>query len=161
MIRPATEADAAGIAALWNHWIRDTAVTFSSTEKTAADIAAMIGDRLRQGHVTLVAQEELLSGFASYAQFRGGAGYASCMEHTVLLAPMARGRGIGRHLLTAVESHASAQGAHQMIAAISGENPAGIAFHSAQGYARVATLADAGFKFGRFMDLVLMQKFLS
>ena len=66
-----------------------------------------------------------------------------------------------RALLQAVEAHARAGGAHQMIAGVSGENPDARAFHAAQGYHEVAILREAGFKFGRFMNLVLMQKFLS
>lgn len=157
MIRPATLADAAAIAALWNPWILDTAITFASVEKTAADIGAMIETR----PCFFVAETTSLLGFATYSQFRGGNGYATCMEHTVILSPDARGQGAGRALLQAVEAHARAGGAHQMIAGVSGENPDARAFHAAQGYHEVATLREAGFKFGRFMDLVLMQKFLS
>jgi phosphinothricin acetyltransferase len=157
VIRPATLADAAAIAALWNPWIRDTAITFASVEKTAADIVSLIEAR----PCFFVAETTGLLGFATYGQFRGGDGYATCMEHTVILSPDARGQGAGRALLQAVEAHARAGGAHQMIAGVSGENPDARAFHAAQGYHEVAILREAGFKFGRFMNLVLMQKFLS
>jgi L-amino acid N-acyltransferase len=161
MIRPATATDAPAIAALWNPWIRDTAITFNPVEKTAQDVTAMIADRDRLGHATFVAQDGGLLGFATYAQFRGGVGYATCMEHTIVLAPAARGRGAGRALMAALEDHARTAGAHQMIAGVSGENAEGIGFHAACGYAHIATVPEAGFKFGRFIDLVLMQKILS
>lgn len=157
MIRPATAADAEALAALWNPWIRDTAITFNADEKSAADLAGMIASR----PCFLVYANNGLQGFATYSQFRGGVGYATCMEHTVVLAPNARGRGVGRALLAAVEAHARAAGAHQMIAGVSGENAEGRAFHAAMGYQQIALVREAGFKFGRFMDLVLMQKFLS
>jgi L-amino acid N-acyltransferase len=160
MIRRATVDDAAGIAELWNPWIRDTVITFNSVEKSVGDVATMIADRHRLGHATFVAGDGPLLGFASYAQFRGGVGYASCMEHTVILAPAARGHGTGRALLAAVEDHARAAGAHQMIAGVSGEHAEAIGFHAAMGYAQIATVREAGVKFGRFIDLVLMQKFL-
>jgi phosphinothricin acetyltransferase len=160
VIRRATAADAAAIAVLWNPWIRDTAVTFNSAEKAPGDVAAMIRERDRLGHATFIAEADTLLGFVSYAQFRGGIGYATCMEHSVILAPEARGQGAGRALMQAAEDHARTAGAHQMIGGVSGENAAGIAFHAALGYAHVATIREAGFKFGRFMDLVLMQKFL-
>jgi L-amino acid N-acyltransferase len=160
-LRRATTGDAAAIAALWNPWIRDSAITFNALEKTPQDVAVLIADRDRLGHATFVAADGALLGFATYAQFRGGVGYATCMEHTIVLAPAARGRGAGRALMTAVEDHARAAGAHQMIAGVSGENADGIAFHARLGYTKIATVAQAGHKFGRFIDLVLMQKFLS
>lgn len=160
LIRRATGADAKTIAALWNPYIRDTAVTFTPSEKTASDVAQMIDDHDRRGHATFVAVDGGLLGFATYAQFRAGAGYATCMEHSIMLAPPARGRGVGRGLMTALCDHATAAGAHQMIAGISAENPDGQAFHARMGFATLARVPQAGFKFGRFIDLVLMQKFL-
>ncbi len=160
LIRMATEDDSPAIAALWNPYIRDTAVTFNPVEKSAEDVARMIADRSRAGHATFIAEDAGLLGFASYAQFRGGAGYATCMEHSILLDPKARGRGAGRRLIGALCSHAAAAGAHQMIAGVSAENPDGIAFHARLGFAEIARVPEAGFKFGRHIDLVLMQKFL-
>ena len=160
LIRPATVVDAAAIAALWNPYIRDTAVTFNAVEKSADDVARMIDERQGLGHATFVALADGLLGFASYAQFRAGVGYATAMEHSILLAPEAQGRGAGRALIAAICDHAAAAGAHQMIAGVSGENPSGIAFHAALGFAEVARIPQAGRKFGRFIDLVLMQKFL-
>lgn len=161
MIRPATAADAPALAALWNPVIRDTAVTFNAQEKTPQDIATMIAQRHADGHAFLVATKGNLMGFATYSQFRGGIGYARSMEHTILLAPEAQGRGIGRALMSALESHARSAGAHCLFAGVSAENPAGRAFHARIGFAEVAILQQAGYKFGRYMDLVLMQKFLS
>ncbi|WP_225027853.1 GNAT family N-acetyltransferase [Xinfangfangia pollutisoli] len=162
MIRPATFADAAALADLWNPWITGTAITFNSVPKSPEDIAAMIEARQAAGHAFLVAEDREggLAGFASYAQFRGGAGYARCMEHSVILAPGARGHGLGRALMQAVEAHARAAGAHLMVAAVSGENPDGRAFHERLGYRLVGTVPGAGWKFGRSMDLWLLSKAL-
>ncbi|MBC7740443.1 MAG: N-acetyltransferase [Candidatus Saccharibacteria bacterium] len=159
MIRPATAADAATLADLWNPWITDTAITFAATPKTPDDLALMIATR--PAFFISQAQGTNVQGFATYSQFRSGDGYATCMEHTIIFAPTARNKGLGRALLTAVEAHAAAHGAHQMIAGISAENPAGLAFHAAMGYTEIARLRDAGRKFDRFIDLVLMQKFLT
>jgi L-amino acid N-acyltransferase YncA len=162
MIRPATVLDAAAIAQIWNPWIRDTAVTFNAVEKRPEDMAGMIVARTTAGHGFLVADEDgAVLGFATYAQFRGGVGYARTMEHSILLAPDVRGRGLGRTLLTAVETHAHDAGAHQMLAGVSAENADGLHFHRAMGYGECARIRDAGHKFGRYMDLVLLQKFLS
>ncbi len=157
MIRPATAADAGAIAAIWNPVILDTAVTFESVPKTPADVAALIAAR----PVFLVAEAAGgIAGFASCGQFRSGTGYARTMEHTIVLAPAARGRGLGRALMAGIEDRARARRAHSIFAGVSAENPDGIAFHAAVGYAEVARLRAVGWKFGRWMDLVLMQKFL-
>lgn len=163
MIRLAFADDAADLAGLWNPWIKDTVITFNPVEKTPDDIAKLIEDRHAARHAVFVARDvdETLLGFATYAQFRAGVGYAACMEHTIVLAPDARGKGAGRALMGAVETHARDHGAHQMIAAITGENTAAQAFHAALGYGHIAKIPQAGFKFGRFLDLVLMQKFLT
>lgn len=161
MIRPAAEADIPGILAIWNPVIRDTVVTFNSAQKSPEDLARMIADRNAAGHAFLVADDGAgVAGFATYSQFRGGVGYARTMEHTVILAPGAGGRGLGRALMAGIEDHARAGGAGSMFAGVSAENPEGRAFHAAIGYAEVAVLSRVGFKFGRWFDLVLMQKFL-
>ena len=161
MIRDATAEDAPGIAAIWNPVIRDTAITFNATEKTDADIAAMIRDRQQAGHAFLVDDEDgEIAGFATYSQVRGGVGYARTMEHTILLSPQAQGAGLGRALMSAIENHARSAGAISLFAGVSAENPAGRAFHARIGFTEVAILQRVGHKFGREMDLVLMQKFL-
>lgn len=162
LIRAATPADCAAIAAIWNPVIRDSLITFTTAEKTAAGLAALIADKAAAGHGVLVAADPTggIAGFATYGQFRAGPGYAATMEHTIILAPAARRHGIGRALLRATEDHARAGGAHSLFAGVSGGNPAGRDFHTAMGYALVATLPRVGHKFGRWLDLWLMQKFL-
>lgn len=157
-IRPVAPDDYPAILALWNPIIRDTTVTFSSEEKTPATLAALVDERRAAGREFFVADDGGLQGFASYVQFRGGNGYAHAMEHTVILGAGARGRGLGRALMAAVEDHARAAGHHTMHAGVSGENAAGIAFHSRLGYRTVGIVPEAGWKFGRWLDLVLMQK---
>ena len=161
-IRPATHADIPALLAIWNPVIRDTAVTFNAIEKTTADLAQMIADKASAGHAFLVAEADgAVLGFASYGQFRGGIGYAHTMEHTIILGSNARGRGLGRALMLAIEDHARAGGAHSIFAGVSAENPEGRAFHAAMGYVQRVTLPAVGYKFGRWMDLHLMQKFLT
>ncbi|MDJ0626646.1 MAG: GNAT family N-acetyltransferase [Rhodobacter sp.] len=161
MVRTAVTADAPAVAAIWNPVIRDTEITFNTVEKTPEDLAGLFAERQAAGHAFLVAEKRgRILGFAAYSQFRGGVGYARTMEHTVILAPDHRGRGIGRTLVSAVEDHARAGGAHSMFAGVSSGNPDGVAFHGALGYVEVARLRQVGWKFGKFFDLCLMQKFL-
>jgi phosphinothricin acetyltransferase len=161
MIRPAEPRDLAAIMAFWNPMIRNTTVTFSSEEKTPEGLTRMIADRRAAGAEFLVAEEAgQVLGLATYAQFRGGNGYAHAMEHTIILAPEAQGRGLGRALMTALERHARAAGAHVLVAGVSAENAAGIAFHAAVGFTETGRMPEVGRKFGRWLDLVLMQKTL-
>ncbi len=162
ILRPAAAADAGPIAALWNPVIRETAATFTTLEKTPEGLAAEIAARLADGKAFLLAEAQgTLLGFATYFQFRAGPGYAHTMEHTIILAPAARGRGVGRALMSGLEDHAQRAGVHALWAGVSAENPAGIAFHSAIGFTTIARLPEVGYKFGRWMDLVLMQKILA
>ncbi len=162
MIRDATAADAPAIAAIWNPVIRDTTITFNAVEKTLDDITTMIATRQADGHAVLVAERAgTVAGFATYAQFRPGVGYARAMEHTILLSPAAQGAGLGRALLLSLEARARTAGSATLIGGVSAENTAGRAFHTRMGYTQVAILQRVGFKFGRALDLVLMQKFLS
>ena len=160
-LRPATPADIPALLALWNPLIETTMVTFASDPKTADGLAQTLVDKAAQEYPFIVADDGTLRGFATYGQFRAGNGYARAMEHTIILADTARGRGLGRALMTAVEDHARARNRHSMIAGVSGGNPDGRAFHAAIGYDLVATVPQVGWKFGRYWDLWLMQKILT
>lgn len=157
IVRPARPADAPRITAIQNPVIRDTAITFNPVEKTEAEIVRAIRDM----PCFLVAEDvDRILGFASYDQFRKGKGYARTMEHTIILAPEARGQGVGRALLAAIEDHARAANVGSLWAGVSAENPQGVAFHTRAGFEEIARLPCVGYKFGRWMDLVLMRKWL-
>jgi phosphinothricin acetyltransferase len=156
VIRSARPEDAAAIAAIWNHVIRHTTQTFTTAEKDVGALATQIG-----AQPCLVAEEGgAVLGFVTWSQFRNGPGYAFTAEHSVHVADGARGHGLGRALMVAAEDAARAAGLHSMIAGVAGENTGGAAFHAAVGYREIARLPEVGWKFGRWHDLVLMQKML-
>ena len=155
IIRDATQGDAAAISAFWSPLILHSVVTFNSIAKAPRDVCDMIRDR----PCFLVAEVVGAAvGFVTYDQFRGGVGYAHTMEHTIILAPEAQGQGAGRALMLAAMEHARARQVHSLVAGVSGENAAGVTFHANLGFEQVAVLPEVGRKFGRWMDLVLMQK---
>lgn len=157
MIRVATSEDTAVIQSLWNLAIRETLITFNSVEKSLSEVAQAV----TAYDAFFVADEGgQVLGFAGYGDFRAGIGYAHTKEHTIMLAPEARGKGLGRALMQVVEDHARAQKVHSMIAGVSGSNPMGVPFHAAIGYANVGVVPQAGRKFDQWHDLVLMQKLL-
>lgn len=162
VIRPATPRDAAGIGAIWNAVIRDTAISFWPTERDEDEIAAIIDDRQQAGFQVFVAESGgRIAGFALYAQFRAGFGYSRCMEHTIYIAPDMQGRGLGYSLMAAVEDHARAAGRRLMIGVITGDNAGSILFHRKLGYAEWGRIPAAGWKFSRWHDAVLMGKDLT
>lgn len=157
-IRPAGRVDARAVAAIWNAEILCGVSTFNSVPKEVVEIEALIG--ARQGAFLVAETEGAVAGFATFGAFRGGVGYARTMEHTIYLDAAARGRGLGRELMLALEARARSDRVHCLIAAIGGENREGIAFHAALGFVETGRLPQVGRKFSRWMDLVLMQKIL-
>jgi len=160
-IRQATQDDCARIVEIWNPIIRDTEATFNSIEKTPESLARELAAKAASDRPFLLAidQGDIL-GFATYDQFRGSNGYRHTMEHTIILPPKSHGKGLGRQLMAAIEDHARARAVHSMFAGVSHRNEAGIAFHLALGYVKVARLPEVGYKFDRWYDLVLLQKLL-
>lgn len=157
-VRQARPDDAALIAAITNSIIRDTLVTFTTEERSTEAIAKDIRAR---GPSYLVAEDQgMVLGFATYGMFRSGPGYANTREHSIQLAEGARGKGTGRALMTELEAVARADGVHVLVAGISSANPPAIAFHEAVGFQRVGLMPEVGFKWGQWLDLVLMQKIL-
>ncbi len=156
-VRLAGAADAAAVADILNHYIRHTTVSFKPHEYSQSDVERLIGD----APALFVAEADgRIVGYATYNQFRNGPGYARTMEHSILLAPDARGLGAGRALMAAVEEHARRAGVGSLWAGVSGENPDGVAFHRAIGFEEVAVLPKVGYKFGRWIDLTLLRKWL-
>ena len=156
-VRPVRRADAAEVTEILNHYIRETTVSFKSLEYTLDQTEAMI----EAAHGFFVAEHGgRVVGYASYGQFRNGNGYGRTMEHSILMAPGTGGKGMGRALMEALEAHARAGGVGSLWAGVSGENPAGVAFHKAIGFEEVAVLPKIGYKFGRWIDLTLLRKWL-
>lgn len=158
IVRPARPEDASQIVRIWNGVIADTAFTFTTETKSEVRIVADIADR--DAAFQVCEADGLVVGFATYFAFRGGPGYAFTKEHSIILDGSARGLGAGRALMTALEGHARKNDVHSLWAGISGENPDAVGFHAALGFTHVARLPEVGFKFARWMDLVLMQKIL-
>jgi L-amino acid N-acyltransferase len=101
-----------------------------------------------------------LLGFASYGQFRAWPAYKYSVEHSLYVAQGHRGKGIGRALLAAIVERARAQQYHNVIGGIDADNAISIALHERLGFERCGVVRHAGFKFGRWLDLVFYQKLL-
>jgi len=99
-------------------------------------------------------------GFGTYGQFREKIGYQYTVEHSVYVANEYIGKGIGKLLLTELIQFAKLQGMHVMIGGIDAENTDSIAFHKKFGFVENGIIKEAGFKFGRWLDLLFMQLIL-
>jgi len=160
-IRGAVISDSKAIMDIWNPVIRDTLITFTNTQKCSADLQLMIAEKAAIDHPFLVAvHKDVVQGFATYGPFRNGTGYVHTMENSIMLAKTAQGRGVGRMLLNALVDHARSHDIHSLIAGISGENKGAIGFHHHCGFIEIARIPEVGYKFDRWLDLILMQKYL-
>ncbi|MFT5065868.1 MAG: phosphinothricin acetyltransferase [Yoonia sp.] len=155
MIRPANARDASDIAAIWNHAIRHTTITFNPVEKTVPEVAELM---THDAPCLVFTDGPRVLGFARYSQFRGGDGYRFSVEHTIMLHDDAHGKGAGRGLIDSLCTHAKDAGKHTMYAGVSAENQGAVDFHTKMGFTIAAVLPEVGHKFGRWLDLVLMQK---
>jgi L-amino acid N-acyltransferase YncA len=164
-LRDAIDADAVAINELYNATVPTTTVAWTEELVSLAARHAWMHEQQQVGNPILVADVEgQIAGFASYDDFRNSVkwpGYRFTVEHTIHVGADAQGIGIGSALLRLLLERATAAGNHVMIGAIDGGNEGSIRFHARHGFVEVARLPEVGFKFGRWLDLVLMQRTLT
>jgi L-amino acid N-acyltransferase len=161
-IRAAEMDDLAQITAIYNDVVA-TSTAIYATQASSLDARAEWLLQRRQGdYPVLVAQDgEAVLGFASFGEFRGAwNGYRYSVEHSVHIRADARGKNVGRRLVEALFPLATARGKHVMIGAVDAANEGSIRFHERLGFERAGHLREVGHKFGRWLDLVFMQRFL-
>jgi L-amino acid N-acyltransferase len=160
-IRQATAADMAGLAAVYNDVLTTSTVIFSDKPVTVEDRVAWLEGRSKQGFPVLVADAGgSVAGFASYADFRAWPGYRYSAEHSIHVHRDHRGAGVGRELMQALFAKAREQDMHVMVAGVDASNTGGIAFHERLGFEQAGRAREVGRKFGRWLDLIFLQKFL-
>jgi L-amino acid N-acyltransferase len=160
LIRDAREDDLPGILAIYNHVIAHTTAVYTDTPAPLADREAWFEARRAGGFPVLVADDGGVIGFASFGDFRPWPGYARTVEHSVHVARDSRGRGIGTALVARLIEEARARGKHVMIGGIDAANAASIALHCRLGFVEAGTLREVAQKFGRWLDLLFMQRML-
>lgn len=162
MIRDATVADAAAIAAIYAHHILHGVASYETDPPSANAMGERLERVLRRNWPWLVFERDgLVAGYAYATQMRDRAAYRYTFEDSVYVAAEHVGQGIGRSLLTALIERVDRLGARQMIAVIGGAEPASIALHARLGFREVGRLEGAGYKFGRWLDSVYMQRAIS
>ena len=162
LIRPSTLADLPAITAIYAHAVLHGTGTFEIEAPDEAEMARRRDDVLSKGLPWLVAQaDDQVLGYAYANHFRPRRAYRFCLENSIYLAAQARGQGLGRLLLTELVGRCEAAGARQMLAVIGDADNAGsIGVHAALGFEHCGVLKAAGWKFDRWLDVVLMQRSL-
>ncbi len=160
-IRDAAPADLEAIAAIYGESVR-TGVASYELEPPQLDemrrrYAAVIAGR----YSYLVAQiDGKIAGYAYASAFRPRPAYRYLVEDSIYIDERWRGRGIGTHLLGELIERCETQGLRQMVAVIGGAAPASIALHRKAGFRTVGRIEASGYKFGRWLDTLFMQRAL-
>ncbi|MDR1265697.1 MAG: GNAT family N-acetyltransferase [Propionibacteriaceae bacterium] len=158
LIRPWAEADREPTRAIFNQAVAETTTVWRWRQVDPPGWEAFCQAHRSGRHSFLVAEESgQVVGFAATGPFRVPDGYELTGEDAIYIAPSAQGRGLGRALLGALIVSARAQGLHQLVAAVNAANTASLALHRKLGFAQVGLLPQCGHKFGRWLDLALLQ----
>ena len=160
-LRPATLADAAAIAAIYNHEVENTTATFDLVPRSLAEQEKWLADRTGafSAIVAVNAEGEVL-GFGALSPYKERAAYRTSVEDSVYVDRSLSRRGIGRLLLTALLEVARESGFHAVFARIEASGAASRALHEACGFRLVGVEIEVGRKFNRWLDMVLLQKML-
>lgn len=163
IIRDATAGDAEALAAIYGHHVLHGFGTFEEEPPSPADMAGRRAAVAALGLPYLVAEDAgRVRGFAYASAFRPRAAYRYTAEDSVYIAPDAQGRGIGKAVLSEVIARCEALGLRQLMAVIGDSGNAGsIGLHTSLGFTRAGMGQGVGFKKGRWVDIVFMQKALN
>lgn len=157
-IRFATKEDCAAIAAIYNHAVINTAAIWN--EKTVDTDNRIAWFEARQfGNFPVLVSEEngVITGYASYGDWRAFDGFRHTVEHSVYVHPEHQGKGLGNALLGALIIEARRRGKHVMVAGIESQNHASLHLHEKHGFVTTGQMPQVGTKFGRWLDLTFMQ----
>lgn len=161
-LRPATGADLPAITAIYADSVLNGTASYELAAPDEAEMARRFEAITGQGYPYLAAVDAdgALLGYAYASAFRTRPAYRWLVEDSIYLAPAARGRGIGRALLDRLVADCTVLGFRQMVAVIGGASPASVAVHRAGGFEMTGVLKGTGFKHGKWLDTVLMQRAL-
>jgi L-amino acid N-acyltransferase YncA len=162
VIRGAAPADIPAITHIYTHAVEHGTATFEIEPPDEAEMARRLQALLAREFPYLVAERlGRVVGYAYAGPYRDRRAYDWCVEDTIYIAPEFHRRGIGRDLLTRLVSAAEARGFRQMIGVIGDSaNTASVAVHAAAGFRLIGTFQAIGYKHGRWLDTVLMQRSL-
>ncbi len=153
-------ADLGSIQAIYAHHVLNGLASFEEAPPAPQEMRRRFDEIAGRGLPYLVLElDGVLAGYGYCAPYRARSAYRYALEDSVYVRPDMVGRGVGRALLGALVARCAELGYRQLVAVIGGSaNRASIALHASQGFVRVGTLRSVGFKFGRWVDSVFMQR---
>lgn len=162
LIRDANPADVAGITDIYNDAVAHTTAIWNEQTVDLANRLAWLAERNKAGYPVLVAVDDhdAVLGYASFGDWRAWDGYRHTAEHSVYVRTDQRGLGIGEALLRELMQRAQQSGKHVLVAGIEANNAASIKLHQKLGFQQTGHLPQVGSKFGRWLDLVFLQRIL-
>ena len=159
VIRDAAAGDLPQILGIYNEVIATTTAVYSESPVTLEDRETWWRSRIAASYPVLVASDATgIVGFSSFGDFRAWPCFRSTVEHSVHVRADRRGAGLGARLVVPLFERASALQKHVMIAAIDAQNEASLRLHRRLGFVQAGYFREVGFKFGRWLDLVFMQR---
>ena len=158
-IRDALDTDLAGILRIYNDAVENSTAIWNDRIVDLDNRRAWLAERHDQGYPVLVAIDEggQVAGYASFGPWRPHDGFRHTVENSVYVSPDHRGSGIGRSLMQALIERARMLEKHVMVAFIESENRASVHMHQQLGFIHVGQMRQVGCKFGRWLDLTMMQ----
>ena len=158
-IRNVTEQDAEAIAAIYAHHVLHGTASYDTEPPLLADTLAKIRRIAAPSWPFLAAEmDRALVGYAYATQLRDRQGYRFSAEDSIYVHPEWTGRGVGKALLSELLRRSESCGFRTIIAVIGGAEPSSVALHASLGFKQVGRLERVGFKFGRWLDTVYMQR---
>jgi len=157
------EAHAAAILAILNEAIVNSTALYDYKPRTAENMVTWFATKRANGFPVIGVEDESgkLLGFASYGTFRAFPAYKYTVEHSVYVDSAHRGKGLGRTLMEAIVEEAVKRDVHVMVGAIDAANAGSIALHQSLGFEHSGTVRQAGFKFGRWLNVAFYQRILA
>ncbi|WES70431.1 GNAT family N-acetyltransferase [Superficieibacter sp. HKU1] len=157
-LRYACQDDCAAIAEIYNLAVLHTAAIWNDKTVDVDNRIAWFEARKLAGYPVLVSEEDgVVTGYASFGDWRAFDGFRHTVEHSVYVHPDHQGKGLGRELLAQLIVEAQRIGKHVMVAGIESQNQASLRLHSKLGFITTGQMPQVGTKFGRWLDLTFMQ----
>ena len=161
-IRPATQADLTGILEIYNEAVLNTTATYDYEPRTLEHRVAWLEDHIRTNYPVFVAVDDTgrVVGWSALNRYHDRMGYRFTTENSIYVAADRRGKGVGKLLMPPLIESAGDRGLHAILAGIDASNDPSIRLHASFGFEKVAHFKQVGFKFGRWLDVIYMEKLL-